>query len=188
MGSTPLFESVRSVTKMNSISVQLSCIELLILRTEMEFKERVLILHWLPNEDRWESISWNDWVAFRGVFETGKGLARISGGIHHFVVCVPDDDGIPVNLIPHKYLVEPDGTIGYDNFPGLTREERMDYSRIMSAVIEGPNDRELMSAIRNKMGATINPPKASAYSLIRAIQKSPIAGSAAEDFLREMLV
>jgi hypothetical protein len=67
-------------------------------------------------------------MAFRALQAPAGGLPGVSGGIHYFIVCI-HDDRVPINPIPHKYLIEPDGTIGHNNFAGLTRQERDDYGR-----------------------------------------------------------
>ena len=85
----------------------------------MDFEKQMLILHWLPQEDRWEAITWDAWSAFRGSLTPSIGLPGVLGGIHHFAVVVLDGTE-PVNIIPHKYLIEPDGRIGRTNFGGLT--------------------------------------------------------------------
>ena len=142
------------------------------------------VLHWLPDEDRWEDIPWDAWAAFRGIMAPSVGLPGISGGIHHFMVVVFDGD-TPVNLISHKYLVESDGTVGDDNFGGLTREERDDYSRIMIARESTAEDTARLNSIRDKMGPAIEAPRESIAALRWALPKRPPDGSAAARYLRQ---
>jgi hypothetical protein len=63
-----------------------------------------LMLHWLPDEDRWEVFNWGHWLRLRArMFCDQVGL---HAGLHYFVVCVHDHEGLH-NLIPHKYLINP---------------------------------------------------------------------------------
>jgi hypothetical protein len=151
----------------------------------MQFEGDMQVLHWLSDEDRREMISWKAWTALRRLMEPPAGLPGISGGIHYFLVCVHDNN-VPVNLIPHKYLVEPDGRIGVDNFAGLTRKERADYSRIMVASKYGPGDENRLNEIHRNMSKVYFPPKESVASLMRALPQAALAGSAAARFLHEL--
>jgi hypothetical protein len=103
----------------------------------MADEDHMRILHWKPEADRWEDIPYDKWMAFRGLGTPFVPLSGVTGGIHYFIVSI-HDDGVAVNLIPHKYLIEPDGQIGRDNFAGLTRQEREDYQRIMVVPRYGP--------------------------------------------------
>ena len=47
-------------------------------------------------------------MAFRALQAPAVGLPGVSGGIHYFIVCI-HDDRVPINPIPHKYLIEPTG-------------------------------------------------------------------------------
>jgi hypothetical protein len=143
------------------------------------------VLHWLPEEDRWELIGWEDWTAFRGIMAPSIGLPGIAGGIHYFIVCV-HDDGTLVNLLPHKYVIELDGRIGPHNFPGLTREERLTYSQIMLARESNPKDKARLDEIRSKMWDVFLPPPESIPALRRALPKPPKAGSLAQQFMEEI--
>jgi hypothetical protein len=111
-------------------------------------------------------------MAFRALQAPAVGLPGVSGGIHYFIVCI-HDDRVPINPIPHKYLIEPDGTIGHNNFAGLTRQERDDYGRLMIARKEGPGDRDRLNEIPRKMGKVYYPPKDSIYALMCVLPKSP---------------
>jgi hypothetical protein len=148
------------------------------------FEEGQQALHWLSAEDRWELISWDAWSAFRAITPFAS-LPDVVGGIHYFIVCI-HDDGVPINLIPHKYIIEPDGRIGSDNFAGLTRTERDDYSRILLVREYGPGDEERLNEIRGKMGTVNYPPPGSFYPLVRALPRIPQQGSLAARFLEEL--
>ena len=138
-------------------------------------------LHWLPDEDRWEEIDWDAFLAFRESMVPFAPLPGVNGGIHHFVVCVCDDKKT-YNIIGHKYLVEPGGKVGRDNFFGWNKEDREDYERLVVATKEEPGDRERLNEIRDKAGNAMYPPKASLYPLVRAVPLPPEKGSAAIDF------
>jgi hypothetical protein len=143
---------------------------------------RMRVLRWVPEDNRWVEDDWDRFIAFREFMVPFAPLPSVAGGIYHFAVCVCDDEQV-FNIIPHKYLVEPDGKIGADNFYGWTREERDDYSRLMVASKEKPGDRERLDAIRDKTGSAMYPPRESLYPLVRALPFVPVKGSAAYDFL-----
>lgn len=116
----------------------------------MKFDDEGLrVLRWVPDEDAWVKVLMNDWLAFLGIDTAPKGLRGLQAGIQYFVVCI-DDNGVPVNIIPHKYLVEPGGRMGPDNFAGLTKEERADYWRLLSKPHATPADEQRLQYIREK--------------------------------------
>jgi hypothetical protein len=90
------------------------------------------VLHWRPEENRWVAIGWDDFCAFRELFTPFRPLADVGSGVHYFVVCICAGEQT-WNIIPHKYLVEPSGKLGADNFYGWNREEREDFNRLMVA-------------------------------------------------------
>jgi hypothetical protein len=140
------------------------------------------VLRWVPEDNRWIEDAWDAFISFRAFMTPFAPLPNVAGGIHHFVVCVCDESQV-FNIIPHKYLVEPGGKIGADNFYGWTREERDDYSRLMVASKEEAGDRERLNEIRDKAGNAMYPPREALYPLVRALPFVPIKGSAAYDFL-----
>jgi hypothetical protein len=151
------------------------------------FEDGHQVLHWLPAEVRWELISWDAWSKFRAISIPHEPLPGVTGGIHHFIVCI-HDDGAAVNLIPHKYLIEPSGKIGPDNFAGLTRKEREDYDRLMLVRQYGPGDHERLNEIREKMGKVNYPPPESREALQRVLPKAAVKDSLASRFLNELSV
>jgi hypothetical protein len=150
----------------------------------MAYDDNVKILHWLPEENRWEPISWDVWSKFRGISEPGVGMPGIAGGIHYFVVC-PHDGKHVINILTHKYILETDGTIGRSNLAGLTREERADYSRILVLMQQTEEDVRKMDAIHAKLGLAYDPPAESIEALKAAISLAPLAGSLADKFFQE---
>ena len=145
------------------------------------YEENVRVLHWLPDEDRWEEIPWETWSKFRGVLEPGIGIPEIKNGIHHFVVC-PQDETHVVNILAHKYLLDADGKIERGNFPGLTREEREDYSRILVAMEQTEEDQRKLDAIHQKLGKAYEVPTEAIEPLKTALGKPALPGSLAEKF------
>jgi hypothetical protein len=150
----------------------------------MAHEDHVRVLHWLPDEDRWEVIPWNDWIAFCELGATFRTIPSVGGGIHYFIVLIHDDD-LPINLIPHKYLIDLDGRIGRDNFGDLTRQEREDYDRLMIARELGPRDEERLDEIRKKLGNVQLPPEESLDALKRTLGREPKGDSAAAWVLRK---
>ena len=149
----------------------------------MRFESPMQVLHWLPEEDRWELIGWADWVA--SVWPPQACLPGVPAGIHYFIVCI-HHDGVPLNLIPHKYLVEPDGRIGADNFAGLSRTERDDYRRLMLLREPHSSDMAQLHELRQKMRAANFPPRGSLEALQRALPQAPKITSFAHRFLAEL--
>jgi hypothetical protein len=139
-------------------------------------------LHWNADASRWERINWDDFVAFRAISEPFKPLPGIHGGIHYFAVCVCEA-GETVNIIGHKYLVDPDGCIGAANFEGWTREELADYRRLMTSIEEKPGDAERLNEIRAKGEDAYQLPRESFYPLLQALPFPLGKNSAAERFL-----
>ncbi len=139
-------------------------------------------LHWRREDNRWEEIGWDDFLAFREFFAPFKPLPGIAGGVHYFVVCVCGE-GQTYNIIPHKYLVEPTGRIGRDNFYGWNCQEREDFGRLMIAHEHRPGEDERLRDIQRKGGKAMYPPKESLYSLVLALPFPPSKECAAIDFL-----
>jgi hypothetical protein len=140
------------------------------------------VLHWLPGENRWVEIDWDDFLAFREVTVPFRALPGVAGGVHYFVVCICDD-GQTYNVIPHKYLVESNGKIGRDNFYGWNREEREDFSRLMLAREFKPHEEARLREIQEKGGNAMYPPRESLYPLVRALPFPPAKDSAAVHLL-----
>ena len=153
----------------------------------------MLVLHWVPQEDRWHEIQLGDWSAFVGANKwldenaDRAALVGIPPGIAYFVVCALDDDGVtPVNIIPHKYLIDPGGFKGADNFAGFTREDRRDQWELMLRPEMTSADEKRYSELGRKGRDAMQPPRDSAFALVRALGKSPKKGSLAERFLLEL--
>jgi hypothetical protein len=148
-----------------------------------------LVFHWLPEHDCWEPIAWGDWLDFKSSLKPSASmpLPGIAGGIHHFVVCIYDQrDGTPIKLLPHKYLIDPDGRIGDDNFVGFTLADRRDYERLMLAREQSPEDKERLRELRcKKIWPAHLPPKKSLPALRRTLGKAPKPDSMAQHFLED---
>jgi hypothetical protein len=162
--------------------------------------DEMQVLHWLPEEDRWEIVAWDDFRKFRGMDEWGRrsaqvGLHNVNGGVHHFVVCVYDYGDVPGdnelvflhNLIPHKYLINPDGSIGADNFCGETKEERAVLRDLMFKSEWSEHERQRYNEIQERHYPAVLPPRVSAPALLRMLRHRTYPRSAAEHFLRTLL-
>ena len=152
----------------------------------MSVEDGIRVLHWLPNECVWEKISLETWQRFLGLKSPPVGLSSAKGGIHFFVVCV-DENNVPLNLVPHKYLVDANGQIGSDNFAGLNREERNDYRQLMLSSEPREESPVRLQEIREKMWSVYFPPRESILALFRALPNVPPSGSAAARFLAELV-
>jgi hypothetical protein len=157
------------------------------MESQNSFEPGIQVLHWSPEKERWEQISWSAWTAFRNLSEPFVPLPGISSGIHWFVVCI-HDAGLPINLIPHKYLIERDGKIGPDNFYGWDREDRADYDRLMVSRAHTVADQKRLTEIRYRTGDAMYPPLESVPALKQMLPNSPERGSLAEEFLKELSV
>jgi hypothetical protein len=162
--------------------------------TEFSWPDKLLILYWVPEADRWASVDLRDWIGFVGANRWTneaalKGaLPNIAPGIAYFVICVLDNDDVtPVNIIPHKCLIEPGGYMGPDNFAGFTREDRRDYWELMLKREPTSADSDRYDELGSKGYNARLPPKDSAFALVRALIRSPKRGSAAERFLLKWL-
>jgi hypothetical protein len=124
-----------------------------------------------------------DFMAVGEPRSSSIGLPGIAGGIHYFVVCI-HDDGAAVNLISHKYLIEPDVLMGADNFAGFSRDDGTDYTWLMVAKQHSAEDEARLDELRQKMGV-YRPPRESIAALRRALPKPPQPGSLAHRFFQE---
>jgi hypothetical protein len=92
----------------------------------------------------------------------------------------------PGTSIPHKYLVEPSGKLGADNFYGWNRHERENFNRLMVAREFKPGEEERLRQIQAKGGPAMYPPRESLYPLVRALPFARRPDSAAADFLDQV--
>lgn len=150
----------------------------------------LLILHWVADTNRWDRVAGSEWATFLGVDRLfGKrpargGLSNVQAGVHHFVVVCLDDDGVtPVNIIPHKYLIERGGFKGPDNFAGFSREDNRDYLDLHVKRILSAKDDARLNELRRRVWMSNLPPTGSVPALVRALPRPPERGSAAERFL-----
>ena len=139
---------------------------------------------WRLEENRWVAIGWDDFCAFRELFTPFRPLADVGSGVHYFVVCICAEEQT-WNIIPHKYLVEPSGKLGADNFYGWNREEREDFNRLVAREFK-PGEEERLRQIQAKGGPAMHPPRESLYPLVRALPFAPRPDSAAADFLDQV--
>jgi hypothetical protein len=147
--------------------------------------DSMYVLHWLPDENRWVEVGRDDFSALREMFVPFQPLPGLAWGVHYFVVCICNE-GETVNIIPHKYLVEPSGRIGRDNFYGWNREEREEFNRLMLASELKPGDQEKLHVIQAKGGYAMYPPRDCLYPLVRALPYPPAKSSPAVRFLDEV--
>jgi hypothetical protein len=162
------------------------------------------VLHWVPEQDRWEPVDCDDWQAFRGWDAPDSDMPSVASsfdaGIHHFVVCIYADDetdevlwklhdDIPegfglVNVFPHKYIIDAEGI--FENVDdGLTENERKDYERLFRLMEFTPSDTARLAELRTKMYAVLLPPQASIAALRLALSAPLVAGTLAEQFFTD---
>lgn len=155
------------------------------METTISFEPETQVLHWLPAEARWDLIPWSAWMSFRAIFDPFKPLPGITSGVHCFIVCIHGDDYV-FNLIPHKYLIEPDGQIGPSNFMGWNKEDRADYERLMVRPTLTRTEEVRVREIQYRTSDSMYPPPNSALRLQNILPRPTKPGSPADKFLREL--
>lgn len=119
--------------------------------------DNTVILHWDEDRTAWGTLSWGDWVRFRGSGEGGASLlAGADAGEHYFLVCVLGDRGELANVIPHRYVLSADGLLVH-GFDGLARAEREEYHRIQVLHLPTIEDSERYNEL-DARGFTVNLP------------------------------
>jgi hypothetical protein len=131
--------------------------------------DNTVILHWDECRASWSRLPWRDWVKFRGLDASGLSLlAGAEAGEHYFVVCVLGDFGELAHLIPHRYLLSPDGRLVH-GFDGLGGEEREEYCRIQVLAVPTNEDSKRYGELHAR-GFTVNlPPRHTIHPLLKAI-------------------
>ena len=147
--------------------------------------DNTVILHWDECRTSWTPLSWRDWVRFRGLDEGGLSLlAGAEAGEHYFVVCVLGDRGELCNVIPHRYVLSPDGRLVH-GFDGLGAAERDEFYRIQVLRLPTIEDLERYDELGSRGFAVNLPPPRTVQPLLRAMPGAAGAqhGAACWDFL-----
>jgi hypothetical protein len=119
--------------------------------------DNTIILHWNDYLTTWATLSWRDWVRFRGFGEGGVSLlVGALPGEHYFLVCILGDRGELANVIPHRYVLSADGRLVH-GFDGLQDAERKEYYGIQELPLPTVEDSERRSELEER-GFTVNLP------------------------------
>ena len=108
----------------------------------------MLVLHW--NSGSWTFVDWDSWQHMRfGEIDTNS-LPSVSDHYNYFVVVVQDKNGKLWNIIVHSLLI--DSNRFYDaGLSLLTKEERSEYSHLMTADTATAIDEKRLNDLRKKM-------------------------------------
>jgi hypothetical protein len=131
--------------------------------------DNTIILHWKEDLTTWATLSWREWVRFRGFGEGGMSLlAGAEAGEHYFLVCILGDGGALANVIPHRYVLSADGRLVH-GFDGLGEAERKEYCGIQELLLPTVEDSERCSELEAQ-GFTVNlPPPHTVQPLLKTI-------------------
>jgi hypothetical protein len=147
--------------------------------------ENTVILHWDECQAAWATLSWHDWVRFRGFGEGGVPLlAGAKAGEHYFLVCILGDRGELANVIPHRYVMSTEGRLVH-GFDGLETAEREESSRIEELALPTIEDSERHQELGARGFAVNLPPLHTLQPLLRTMPGLAGAhqGAACWDFL-----
>jgi hypothetical protein len=131
--------------------------------------DNTVILHWDEYLTTWATLSWHDWVRFRGFGEGGVSLlAGAEPGEHYFLVCILGHSGELANVIPHRYVLSADGRLAH-GFDGLEEAERKEYCGIQELLLPTAEDSERCNELEAR-GFTVNlPPLHTVQPLLKVI-------------------
>ena len=145
---------------------------------------RPQVFHWRGGA--WHPIAWETWARFRAWDDSWAPLPQVGAGEHYFVVCMTKD-GRLFNILPHRYLIEPDGKVADDGYFGvLTAEEIMRYEALYKRHYEYPQtnplnaqEQEDFEAVRWRVWRSLVAPAPAMRELTRAAVAFPDEGDAA---------
>jgi hypothetical protein len=146
------------------------------------------VLHWLGGA--WHRIALQEWMSFRETGAAFTPLPYVTGGEHHFVVCIVEDGRLH-NILPHRYLIDRDGRIADDRYFGVLSNAEIDrYRALNKRHYQYPqthplNDEERLDfdAIRDRLWRSWLPPTEAVRDLTRAAVALPDEDDAAWDVL-----
>ena len=147
--------------------------------------ENTVILHWDECQTAWESLSWRDWVRFRGFGDHGVTLlAGAKAGEHYFLVCILGDGGGLANVIPHRYVMSADGRLVH-GFDGLETSEREESCRLEDMPLPTIEDSERHRELGERGFAVNLPPLHTFQALYRTMPglAGALHGAPCWDFL-----
>jgi hypothetical protein len=147
--------------------------------------ENTVILHWDERRIAWTTLSWREWVTFRGLGEGGGTLlAGAPAGEHYFLVCMVGDHGELHNVIPHRYALSTDGRLVH-GFDGLAAAEREELCRIEVLPSPSVEEAERCDELGAREFAANLPPSHTVQPLLRTLPglAGAPAGAACWNFL-----
>ncbi|MBQ0707867.1 Arc family DNA-binding protein [Ochrobactrum sp. AP1BH01-1] len=108
----------------------------------------MLVLHW--NSRSWAFIDWENWMHLKFGEVDASSLPNASDQHNYFVTAVLDKSGKLWNLIVNNLLIN-GNRFDDAGFQLLTKEERSEYSRLMSAATATAIDDKRLNDLRKKM-------------------------------------
>jgi hypothetical protein len=131
--------------------------------------DTTIILHWKEDLTTWTTLSWRDWVRFRGFGEGGMSLlAGAEAGEHYFLVCILGRSGELANVIPHRYVLSAEGRLAH-GFDGLADAERKEYYGIQELLLPTVEDSERCNELEARGFSANLPPLHTVQPLLKVI-------------------
>ncbi|OKO82611.1 hypothetical protein AC629_23855 [Bradyrhizobium sp. NAS80.1] len=154
----------------------------------ISLEEGQQVLHW--RDGAWHPIAWQNWMNFRELNGPFAPPPCVKAGEHHFVVCIVED-GRFYNILPHRYLIDPDGRIADDRYFGVLSDgEIARYEALNRRHYEYPQAHPLsreeegeFESIRDRLWRSWLPPVEAVRDLTRAAVALPDENDAAWDVL-----
>ena len=116
------------------------------------------VLHW--RDAAWHRIAWQSWMSFRALNADFAPLPDVTAGEHRFVVCIVED-GRLFNILPHRYLIDPDGRIADDRYFGVLSDTEIErYEALNKRHHEYPQAQPLTKAEQTEFDAIRRSPLA----------------------------
>lgn len=150
-----------------------------------DIENQMRVLHWQESTGQWTLMTWPEWEPIKHGLDRNK--TTLSAGKHCFAVCVLDEVGNLLNLIPHLYGIGANGErLSIDD--GLTDEEHAEMGRLMLKVEYVEEEQARYAELGTKLWRGSLPPPEAAAGFLKALPFMPNGDSpAAWHYLREVL-
>jgi len=153
-----------------------------------------IVLHWLPEDGRWEWVSEDEWQALNWRWFTAvdkaardfapsvdlpqrpatRGIAGIPEGVRHFIRCLVADDEL-VRLDAMRCKIGPGGQlIEDDSLSALSPQEREEVIRLRIKMDATPQEQARYNELCMREVVADLPPRSSLPALRRMLQRWPM--------------